>query len=398
MLNTVPFPSLTYLLDNTTMPPRLRNNLTGHSMARSSLLKLPEELLLNVALRVDNQGGHGLSLTCRRLRPIAREALAKKACIKPKHIWNYVALLLIYPSWSSKLTHLTLGPINDGDSNTMCAIEACVRSTRTKADFLECCAVISAAATASRIGRADLWLNTWARGADFRALGPSILFAQFSELAVLSIHATVFGDMPLLVDIFCSGDKTALKHKLDNLHIPVGRLLQHRLRGLEITGKLGLDLPTNDNWFLHESREPRLQLTAFRHLRHLIASYDHMIDQTNRSDKYIHKVLPTSLVWLRVDYCDCEDPLGSQPFVDELIFNVQAFPDMRTIELRFDCSAGELALPLGFRQPIDLVRSWQNSGRVDFVTACKDSSGCFWSVDLAACMENASYSRGPERR
>lgn len=89
------------------------------------MLKLPDELLLNIALLTDSLEGEGvlalkaLSLTCHRLHPIAQEALIRNAAVSIRHIWTLVEILGTRPILANSLTHLRLRRLDQATYDMM---------------------------------------------------------------------------------------------------------------------------------------------------------------------------------------------------------------------------------------------------------------------------------------
>ena len=78
-----------------------------------TLADLPDELLLNIMLRVDSNGLLSLALASRRFRAIAKESLIRTSSVPPQRIIHFINTLHANPKLASKLTHLQLRPMND---------------------------------------------------------------------------------------------------------------------------------------------------------------------------------------------------------------------------------------------------------------------------------------------
>jgi hypothetical protein len=89
------------------------------SHSRIAILQLPDELLVQVAEGVDITDLHALSLTCRRIRPIAQEGLVQRATLSPEKVWKLVGMLHSHPDLVRFLTHLRLGPIPEDAADRM---------------------------------------------------------------------------------------------------------------------------------------------------------------------------------------------------------------------------------------------------------------------------------------
>ena len=75
----------------------------------TTLFGLPDELLLNIALRLNVSTLRNVAPTCPRLRFIAQEALVRTAALSPKHAWLLVDLLQQRPQIERLFTHIRLG-------------------------------------------------------------------------------------------------------------------------------------------------------------------------------------------------------------------------------------------------------------------------------------------------
>lgn len=85
----------------------------------AALLKLPDELMIEGAKNVDVTSLHGLSLTCRRTRPIAQEALIQQAIVSPLNIWKLAKTLHVHPRPGAALTHIRFRPMTEKTSIAM---------------------------------------------------------------------------------------------------------------------------------------------------------------------------------------------------------------------------------------------------------------------------------------
>jgi len=81
------------------------------SQSTTAILRLPDELLVSITGGVETVDLHALSLTCRRMRPIAQEGLIKRATVEPANLWKLNAMLRIHPDLVTSFTHLRLGPM-----------------------------------------------------------------------------------------------------------------------------------------------------------------------------------------------------------------------------------------------------------------------------------------------
>lgn len=72
------------------------------------MLQLPEELLLNIAIRADLIGNYAMSLICRRLCPVALEVLVQVAALSLRNIWYLFDKLRMFPSLVTSLSPLSI--------------------------------------------------------------------------------------------------------------------------------------------------------------------------------------------------------------------------------------------------------------------------------------------------
>lgn len=84
-----------------------------------ALLNLPNELLLEIAQRVEQCGILALALTCREMRPIAQEVLMRTAVVSSMNIWKLADTLESRPELAKALTHLRLGAMDQDTHDAM---------------------------------------------------------------------------------------------------------------------------------------------------------------------------------------------------------------------------------------------------------------------------------------
>jgi hypothetical protein len=101
------------------------NSYLFRLLGPSKLLELPNELLLQVVSSVEgagrNQDLRHLALTCRRLRPIAHEALICNPVLTPESIRDYLHIFFQHPEHVAKLSerlHLHATDIHEWLENT----------------------------------------------------------------------------------------------------------------------------------------------------------------------------------------------------------------------------------------------------------------------------------------
>jgi hypothetical protein len=189
----------------------------------AAILKLPDELLLEVAKDVDVIGLRGLSLTCRRMQPIAQEALIRNATLSPMHIWKLVETLRNQPGLVMALTHLRLGPVTYQQTFDMREIS---KAHETQADHSSCCEImpelyLQADKSASEDGPAQ--------AIDFYSAGVVVLVALAKGLQTISTGTSVIDTTTIMGSLFCENNESPsrsyeparlqLKARLEELNI-----------------------------------------------------------------------------------------------------------------------------------------------------------------------------------
>jgi hypothetical protein len=102
------------------------------SRSETTILQLPDELLVNVTDSVGITDLHALSLTCRLMRPSAQEGLIKRATLVLENAWKLMAMLQNHPDLIASFTHLRLGPITESASRDILESHSAARESSKK--------------------------------------------------------------------------------------------------------------------------------------------------------------------------------------------------------------------------------------------------------------------------
>jgi hypothetical protein len=87
----------------------LHHNTGGMAASDAGLLSLPDELLLDIAQRVNDDDFPALSLTCRHLQCFGQDGLIRTATLPLKNVWKLADTLRERPDLANNLVHLQLG-------------------------------------------------------------------------------------------------------------------------------------------------------------------------------------------------------------------------------------------------------------------------------------------------
>ncbi|XPS68878.1 hypothetical protein M3J09_001157 [Ascochyta lentis] len=339
--------------------------------SQSRLLMLPDELLLEVALRVDTRGTKGLSLACRRLLPVAREALVHNAVVTPKYIWGLVDMLQKYRVLAKLKSHLRLGKITREDAATMREVEDHVRTNMTPEGFEVCCNVIRDGAKAAALGDVEDWVRAFKEGGDLTSLGLSLVLAMCSDLDSVSLDISSIDRLHVLSSAFLLFPLTT-RNSSPLWHRHVLKLLQARLKTVEIGG---------------DSESPRgdLHVEDFLHLERLVAPFTRLVAQPGSSIVPNHRahmadVLPPSIVLLRLHGRDTTRLHSG--FFTETGSRRDLFPNLQIFELQCGDDTTERRTPccnIGVRrelQPSSILnfRAWFGHGDCSTPASCEYAS------------------------
>lgn len=88
-------------------------------MQESSLLGLPDELLLEVGRHVDRDGALSTSLTCRRLQRAGQEQLIRTHRVRPSRLWKLASTLHVRPDLAKVYSHLQIGDLDLNEYNAI---------------------------------------------------------------------------------------------------------------------------------------------------------------------------------------------------------------------------------------------------------------------------------------
>lgn len=315
----------------------LSHHLPHHSTAIMviTLLSLPDESLLEIALHLDVSTVRGIAFICQRLRGIGQEALIRTATISPTRAWQLFDMLQHHPQLRHLLSHLRLGK-HDSDSaydyvatfnneqartTTSLLLQSCNsvidRSALTNKGFATCCDTIRAANPLLENWK---WMFAIRTERDFSSVRISLLVALASNLTQLTLHMSCIGSSTLSRSGFpCNSDAP-----LTEWHDQVAAVLEARLETL-IISDLRPELST-----------PMIDLSRFHRLEHLTITLN-KIKPRRREESQLTSMkaiamLPKSLRSLRI----CANPWNlSIDYIGELSEDRESFPHLQLMELYF---------------------------------------------------------------
>jgi hypothetical protein len=323
--------------------------MSGHPEApTASVLRLPDELLLNIASGVDGDDRNSdlchLALSHRKFRHIAHELLIRNAVLPIRSLPKYIDLLSQHPSWIPDITHVTL---IDGDTSrpfeaevSQEAVVACHAATR---DFIPSYDTqdIEALLRADK-DRPEIWLR--------------LLFASLPSVKALSLQPTSAPFHPSYRSFL--GNQ---HHSSPNDFSQCLPTLLRRLEVLEVVSGSSADC---------ESITASARFSHLANLRNLIVSGQFIQSGTDYPDpiaRYPQFVLPWSLECLQIF---CSKDTCPWSFLEILGRNIVAgvFPCLVKVQLFFNTSCRSLAgfamspYPNPVFQDIrvsDLLTKWQ---------------------------------------
>lgn len=345
----------------------------------NAMLKLPDELLLAIALELDPLAIKCFSLTCRRLRPVAREALIRStAPVVLYNVWVLFDELQQY-DLGHKISHLCLGSSVRGTVSDHA--EDYFRDTVLEGGMQKCCDIIINTTKSARLGECGAWIEALQHAFRCRGwpcgwpnavtvLGMSLLFAVTPHLHTLTLPLTTTCNYDLLSSLFYKPTPQICPWQPQ-----VHRILKERIEVLEITKDIPITL-SSVSLVPGQATAQHVMFVAFEHLRrlvvplYLLAIEPHggvlrdavFFNTIQVADPY--KMLPPTLEVLRFEDCDNggygwnHGWLGTA-FVQTLVQS-SYFKKLQLLQLVFE----EFSIPLAQRissAHIRDFRRWQAS-------------------------------------
>ncbi|KAI4932287.1 uncharacterized protein J4E92_004187 [Alternaria infectoria] len=292
------------------------------SQPRTAILRLPDELLVSITGGVEIVDLHALSLTCRRMRPIAQEGLIKRATVEPANLWKLNAMLRIHPDLVASFTHLRLGPM------TMDVARDSYEKHYTAWKISRGCYEHSTT-------DAERWTVCF-----FESM--TVLFTLAHSLKATSFNGmsgTIFDEVNDAYNAFVCHNKPATI----STHQPIRQArsdLQARLEEINVEVSLVGE-------YLHNSLIMGLDPVDFSSLKRLVIPYQYLFDKLCIHDRAtfghrirdpataeLRHVLPSSLESLRTSISHENLWPGTQ-WLDNLIADDVNFPRLREVQLLY---------------------------------------------------------------
>jgi hypothetical protein len=322
-----------------------------------AILKLPDELLLEIAKDVDAIGLHGLSLTCHRMQPIAQEALIRNSTVSPMHVWKLVETLQTHPGLATALTHLRLGQITYEQALDMMEVS---EAHRVQADHSSCCDIIPGLyLQADKLARQD----TQTQVDDFYSAGMVVLVALAKGLHTISTGTSSIDIVPIIEPLSHKDDeftsswykqaRSQLEARLEELNVIID---PWRYRpGLAMSA--GASYPPS---FMDLSRFGRLKRLVIPHEKTDYVCSDQPSAPANWIDPA--GVLPHSLESI------CLTGIGDLDvaWFAKLLGGISAHPNLLKVEMQFHCNLTSTAWCMresrhGGRKILALLRGLKTS-------------------------------------
>lgn len=166
-----------------------------NSACASSLLYIiasitirPDEILLDIASRLDIPSLSNLARSHYRFGAVARKCLVREAGVSPNQVPNLVTMLVRNPALVTRLTHLHLGPLNQNLLLRMWFLQ--VESGQRLSFELFCRRCGDAWKTTKIEWEQIIWATASRDGCEsLYSMGLSLLIAQVSGLSALTINA-----------------------------------------------------------------------------------------------------------------------------------------------------------------------------------------------------------------
>jgi hypothetical protein len=336
------------------------------SKPEAAILKLPDELLLDIAKDVDVTGLHGLSLTSRRMRPIAQEGLIRKATLSPINVWKLVETLQLKPGLAMALNHLRFGPITQVQHIDMMRIS---ELHEMQSDHSSCCDIIPLLYPPKNEPAKE---HTQARVDDFYSAGVVVLVALAKGMEMISMGTDAFSAVPVMKTLF--HDQSALT---SCWHEQARSQLEGRLEGLNIVVDPRLEKYVSGRRMSADDPFPRLymDLSRFERLKRVVVPYTEICKVSNHIARAPHqpsysndwkdpgRMLPQSLGSITLTQVEA---FFDVDWFSKLLGCVNSFPNLRNIEMRISYNILSTAWyirasPQGGRKFLTLLRALKMS-------------------------------------
>lgn len=327
---------------------------TSHSKA--AILRLPEELLVHITEDVDITDLHVLSITCRRIRPIAQEGLVRRATLPLKNVWKLVDLLQAYSTLVISFTHLRLGPISEDAARSIVSNHnAAQRPHMIHGDYSIC--------------------DTAFKESRCTSAGMKVLLTLAHGLKCVSMGTVSSHSFDLLNACILTGTDTYSTEVAMHSYEKARSDLQARLEEVNVD-------PDHPDAFPATSLVMSLHLSECSKLKRLVIPYrtlfkrpgDRLLSEftpcrlvEHRYYTEPHRILPPSLESVHIIFGTVSPDVR---WLDRLILNEVGFPKLREVQLLFKQNLLSAAWNLCCYPDSRLLatlRGWQAS-RVDLTT------------------------------
>jgi hypothetical protein len=344
------------------------------SSPEAAILKLPGELLLDIANEVDVIALKGLSLTCRRTRPIAQESLVRKATLSPINVWKLVETLRSRPGLAMALTHLRLGPITQVQYDHMMDTSEAHKIWK---DHGSCCDIVSELYPSKDEPSSEY---TEARVSDFYSTGMVALVALAKGMETISTGTDAIDTLPLMKTLFqvynesescwIEQVRSQLEGRLEELNVVIDPWMEKHLMRcrMSVCGS-----------YTHSA----MNISCFGRLKRLVIPYRKLDCVSNNLHQYQQGflmwtmdptlVLPHSLESISLTNLDVFFDVA---WLSKLLGCFNIFPNLRKIETQFYYNMLSTAwyirtLPQGGQKFLTLLHELKASNAL-FTTAFGD--------------------------
>lgn len=192
-------------------------------------LVFPDEILLNIALRLGTTDLKALAFANRRFRIVSHECLFQNGAIRSVRIFDVIDEVHRTLGLANRVSHLRLGTVDGEAVKEMNCMRPIYRNMPPEG-FQTCSDIISAA-TFNDISPA--WLFALREEPDFYSVGVSLLIAQLKALNTMSADTSTLYNVRLLKSMFYR--HTTIATRIPRWILRVQSLMQQRLTTLIIT-------------------------------------------------------------------------------------------------------------------------------------------------------------------
>jgi hypothetical protein len=322
----------------------------------AGLLSLPNELLLDIAQRVNDDDFPALSLTCRQLQCFGQDGLIRIATLPLKNVWKLAGTLRKRPDLANNLSHLQLGKFDRRAYD--CIKESLPQQIQTLAYDTTYGDIVS---QKFPLDSNSTRFEDVSEVGVYLAFGIMVVLALSPRLIAVSMctNALHGQEGPGVLSNFCCFLPKSIHLPMDERGERVRAYMEARIEKLRVI---------QEGTFIFAQPTPvALDFSRCKKLKHLDVSFGKIaFSRWQRTvDLNTRKLLPESLETLCVTWSD-RGKLKTLDMFKQIVEAGEALPSLRSIEFRSRLNLITVAWrlcsrPYNATPYLSLLRSWKNS-------------------------------------